>query len=152
MKKLLANDLLILMSRLILGTVFVVASLDKIFMPEAFATSVQAYQLVPFSLVNILALIIPWVELICGIVLICGVSVRASSLILMCLLLLFVLAIISAIVRQLKIDCGCFGAAYNSPVGWGRVLEDLGLLLLSVHLFFYPDSRYELETHLPHNE
>jgi len=135
----------VLLSRFVLGMVFIVASIEKIAMPETFALSIVAYQVVPMSFVNVFALVIPWLELFCGVFLVGGMFVRSSSLLLSLLLLVFIVAIISAMVRHLNIDCGCFGAIRSSPVGIARVLEDLGLLLLGIHLFFFPKSSFSLE-------
>jgi hypothetical protein len=120
---------------MILGTVFIVASIDKIVVPAAFAESILAYRIVPYAFVNLVALLIPWVELVCGVLLVAGVRVRPSAVILSALLSVFILAIISALVRELKIDCGCFGSDHATPVSWTKVAEDVGLLLLGLHAF-----------------
>jgi len=122
-----------------MGTVFIVASIDKITAPDAFAASVVAYQLLPYSLVNLFALIVPWIELICGVYLVAGVHVRASSSILSILIGIFIVAIISALLRELKIDCGCFGKEHATPVRWMKVLEDVGLLVLGALSYFFAD-------------
>ena len=130
--------LFVVLSRFVLGVVFVVAAVDKIAVPEVFAISIEAYRLIPVSLVNIFALVVPWIELLCGVFIIAGVRQRACALILSALLALFIGAIFSAMARDLKIDCGCFGAAHASPVGWPKIAEDAGLLLLA--LFVYRKS------------
>ena len=135
MSDILSNKYVLLVSRCVLGTVFIVAAIDKISNPDIFAEAVQAYQLLPFSLVNIFALVVPWVELLCGIFLVVGVFLRSSSMLLSFLLLAFIVAMLSALVRHLQIDCGCFGAAHASTVGWDRILEDIGLYVLGVHVF-----------------
>ncbi len=138
MTALLSNKYVMLLSRVVLGTVFIVAAIDKIANPDFFAESIVAYKLLPYAIVNMFALIVPWAELLCGVFLIGGVFMRSSSLLLSLLLVMFLLAIMTAILRGLEIDCGCFGAAHATPVGWGKILEDIGLLMLAVHLFFYP--------------
>jgi uncharacterized membrane protein YphA (DoxX/SURF4 family) len=140
MKAFFSNTYLLLVSRIVLGAVFVVASVEKIAEPELFASSVQAYRMLPLFLINILALLIPWLELVCGILLVTGLKLRASSAILFILLCVFVVAIISAIFRGLSIDCGCFGSMVASPVGWDRVLEDVGWMVLCLHLMIFPKS------------
>jgi uncharacterized membrane protein YphA (DoxX/SURF4 family) len=142
---LLGNKYFTLISRLVLGFVFIVASVEKISMPEEFAASVQAYQMVPFALINIFALILPWVELICGIFLLGGICVRASSALLSCLLAMFILVIVIALVKNLQIDCGCFGSSHATPIGWQKVLEDVGLLLLAIQLYVFPISAFSLQ-------
>jgi uncharacterized membrane protein YphA (DoxX/SURF4 family) len=135
MKKLLEHRFVILLARLVLGVVFILASVDKIASPEAFSVSVEAYRLLPFPTVNIFALLVPWLELLCGVFLLAGYMIRGSSLIASILLCLFTFAILSAMARALNIDCGCFGGAYRAPVSWTRVGEDLGLLVLALYVY-----------------
>ena len=52
--------------RLILGTVFIWASLDKIIDPEKFARNISNYHIVPYGLENTIAIILPWLELLIG--------------------------------------------------------------------------------------
>jgi uncharacterized membrane protein YphA (DoxX/SURF4 family) len=144
MDKILGNKYLTLVSRILLGLVFIVASVDKIAMPEMFAASIQAYQIVPFPLINIFALILPWVELICGVFIIGGIFVRSSSVLVSCLLVVFILGISSAMVQNLSIDCGCFGPSHATPIGWQKIFEDIGLLLLSIQLYYFPRSVFAL--------
>lgn len=136
MKQFFSNKYLLILSRFILGVVFIVASIEKIAFPELFALNIQAYKILPTSLVNISALIIPWMELICGIFLISGVFVGSSSVILSGLLVVFIILLFSALIRGLKIDCGCFGSA-PSPVSWMRIVEDVGFLFLGFHIFYF---------------
>lgn len=144
MNNILGNKYLTLISRIILGLVFIIASVEKIAMPGEFALSVQAYQIVPLPLVNIVALILPWIELICGLFLLGGIFVRSSSVLLSCLLVIFILGISTALVQNLKIDCGCFGPTHATPIGWKKILEDVGLLLLAIQLYFFPRSAFAL--------
>ena len=138
MKSFPGNKYLILLSRLILGVVFIIASIDKIADPAAFAASIQAYQLFPVALVNLAALVMAWIELLCGVFLLGGVLVRGSSAIVSLLLAVFIAAMLSAMARGLVIDCGCFGKGHETPLGWLRVLEDAGMLLLGLYLVRFP--------------
>src|SRR6185436_16375541 len=99
----------VLAARLLLGLVFIIASIDKIASPDAFAASIHAYRLTPALIENLLAIAVPWIELLCGMCLVLGVNVRASSFLLTLLLGVFSVAISIALLRGLKIDCGCFG-------------------------------------------
>ena len=47
-------------ARVILGAVFIYASIDKIRNPEAFAKAVYNYQILPDSLINLTAIALPW--------------------------------------------------------------------------------------------
>lgn len=53
-------------ARIFLGLVFVVASVDKIIHPKAFAEIIYNYQILPGSLINLTAIILPWLELLLG--------------------------------------------------------------------------------------
>ncbi|MCK4385442.1 MAG: DoxX family membrane protein [candidate division Zixibacteria bacterium] len=65
----------VLLFRLILGGIFIYASPDKITHPEQFAKIVYNYNILPHSLINIFAIIMPWMELICGFFLITRIFV-----------------------------------------------------------------------------
>lgn len=141
MKRVLSHPAVLLGSRFVLGMVFIVAAVEKISQPEGFATAIEAYEMTPVAVVNILAVVLPWLELICGLFLIGGVYVRGGSAVLAGLLVLFIVAISAAILRGLNINCGCYGASGGTPVGWNKVLEDVGLLVLAWHLIRFWPSR-----------
>jgi putative oxidoreductase len=152
MKNILSHQYIILLSRGILGLVFIIASIEKIAIPEVFAVNVQAYRVAPISLVNLIALIIPWIELLSGVFLISGTFIRSSATVLSGLLCFFIIMLVTAIFRGLTIDCGCFGALLDSRVGWFRVLEDIGLLLLGIHIIIFPKHESTVSTQTTHDE
>ncbi len=126
---LLSNRYLLIASRFLLGMVFVTAAVPKIAEPGSFAVSIEAYEMLPLFAVNIAAIVIPWIELVCGVYLVAGVRPRASAALAGILLAFFSVAISVAVLRGLNINCGCFGPTGGSPVGWGKVAEDIALLL-----------------------
>ena len=140
MKSFLYHRYVVFAVRVFFGSMFIIASIEKIAYPETFAIAVEAYKLVPISLVNIFSLMIPWMELLCGIFLLGGVFLKASASILTMLLGMFIIAILSAMMRQLNIDCGCFGPAHSTPVGWNKVLEHVGLIILGIYLILAPGT------------
>jgi putative oxidoreductase len=148
MKAILHNPLFQLIARLVLGGVFLVAAIDKIAVPDAFAKSINNYHIVPTYLVNISALLLPWLELLCSIFLITGIRVKASALITSGMLVVFIVAIISAMMRGLDINCGCFSQAGVAPtkVGWGKVAEDVGLLVLGIALIISNGNTFSFES------
>ena len=124
------NKYLLLTIRLFFGFVFIYASVTKISDPEGFAQAIYNYKLLPLFLVNILAIILPWIELTTGILLLFGVSVKENSAILNGLLIIFIIAIIISLFRGLDINCGCFGTVDGAKVGLQKILENIGLLIL----------------------
>lgn len=127
-----------LTARLILGAVFIYASVDKIIHPSAFAEAVYNYQILPDFLINLTAIILPWLELTLGLSLIFGLFREGSVLIATGLLVVFLSAMIFNLARGLNIHCGCFstsaGEAGASMV-WS-VIRD-GLFLLPAFYLFY---------------
>jgi uncharacterized membrane protein YphA (DoxX/SURF4 family) len=67
--------------RIFLGGVFVWAAWVKIAEPQGFAAIIGNYQLLPGPLVNPLAVLLPWLEALCGVLLIVGAWVDGSLLI-----------------------------------------------------------------------
>jgi len=108
MKKLLSNDWLTLICRFFFGGIFIYASLDKIAHPDQFARIVFNYHLVPGSLINLMALILPMSEFIAGVFLIVGVLYEGARNYLLLLLAIFMVAIGINVVRGVDLECGCF--------------------------------------------
>lgn len=152
MKTLLNNPILVLAVRLVLGGIFIFAALDKIAEPDAFAKSISNYHLIPTAMLNIMALTMPWIELLAGIFLIIGVRLKAASAIISGMLIVFLVAIISAIIRGYNIDCGCFAqtsqgaAAKASKVGWLKVMEDTAMLIGGLYIYFFPNKHYTFDS------
>ena len=141
MNKILSNKYFLVSIRIILGFVFIFAAISKAAEPETFAKAIYNYKLLPLSLINILAITLPWIELSAGLLLVFGVSVKENSVILSGMLLVFIIAIAISLARGLNIDCGCFGTVDGSKVGLMKILENAGLLLLGLILIMY-DSKY----------
>ncbi|UCH71318.1 MAG: DoxX family protein, partial [Candidatus Bathyarchaeota archaeon] len=65
-KKFLTHRYFALALRLYIGGLIIYASMYKINYPAEFAEAVASYQIVPYWAVNIVAVVLPWVELISG--------------------------------------------------------------------------------------
>ena len=137
MKNLLRSKYLAFLFRLILGCVFVYASFDKIGHPAEFARIVYNYHFLPTSAINLFAVILPWIELMCGMALILGLFVESASLLIGFLLGIFIVALSSAVIRGLDISCGCFSTASSSEkVVWDTIIRDLIMLMLVVQVYY----------------
>jgi len=134
MNKIISNKYFLLSIRIVLGFVFIFAAISKATEPEAFARAISNYKLLPLFSINILAIILPLIELCTGILLVFGISVKENSTILSGLLLIFIIAIAISLVRGLNIDCGCFGTVGGTKVGIQKILENIGLLILGMIL------------------
>lgn len=132
-----------------LGAVFVAAALPKILDPPAFAHMIYNYRLVPAGLVNALALVMPWIELVVGILLIVGAWRREAAVVATLLLLVFLGAIGWNLARGHAIDCGCFDvrSAGKTPgellsdMKWVLV-RDVGLLMLAAQVLLATSPQF----------
>ncbi|MEO8168066.1 MAG: MauE/DoxX family redox-associated membrane protein [bacterium] len=147
MKTLLKNDYIIAAIRIILGFILIVASIDKISDPNAFGVSIGYYRIFNSTIILLIATIIPWIELLCGMSLVFGVGVRGGSLMSCILLIVFTAAVISGIFRGLDISCGCFTHDPKvDKIGWAKVAENVGLILLSLAIFFSRVDRFSVDS------
>ena len=145
MRRIIDNDLLTLIVRLVVGITFIYASYYKVLDPGSFAKSIWYYHLVPGNLINLLAIILPWIELVCGLGLIVGVFYRGSVFLISIMTMVFILAIASAIARGIDLDCGCFKAAESSSSDtWTSLWFDIGLLVLLAQLYTSRSVRWML--------
>ena len=99
-----------LIFRVILGITLIYASYYKILDPEAFSKNIHNYHITD-NLVwveNLVALILPWLELILGVFLIFGVFLKGSTNITIGLLAFFIIILSQAVLRGIDVHCGCF--------------------------------------------
>jgi uncharacterized membrane protein YphA (DoxX/SURF4 family) len=146
------NPYLLLVFRLVLAAVFVYAAAQKIGKPLAFADEIKMYGILDIGpLLYITAVVLPWVELLCGISLVTGIFMRGTALILLVLNGVFLVAVsirTGAIMKaddipfmKVYYDCGCgFGATY----AWKKLAEDVVFLFFSLMLLLAPAYRFVL--------
>lgn len=137
--KVLSNKYLLFLIRIVLAFIFIYAGAEKITDPNAFAISISNYRLLPVSTLNFIAIILPWIELVTGVLLLFGISVKENSTIILVMLLIFTVAIIISLFRGLSIDCGCFGK--GTQIGLFKLGENLLMIVSSVLLTIF-DSDY----------
>jgi uncharacterized membrane protein YphA (DoxX/SURF4 family) len=126
-----------------LGAIFIVAAWPKIVDPPSFAHMIYNYRIVPAPLINLSALIMPWVELLAGLALILGIWTRGARWLVGILLVTFIIAISINLARGNAIDCGCFDVAAVGKTHaerirdmWIVVARDLGMLVLLAQLWW----------------
>ena len=141
MIKLFKNINFQLLGRLILGYIFISASIDKIIDPISFSNIIDNYHITPILFNNLLALFIPWLELIIGICLIFNFNINGASLLSIILLIWFIFILSQAILRGINIDCGCFdlNSSNLSDVELKknmlkRIFEDIVFLGISLYI------------------
>jgi len=131
--------------RLFVGGYFVYAALPKIIEPLAFATSISNYGLLPNAIINVIALVLPWLELLCAVGLMIGWRIKLNAALCAAMLAVFSAAVAYAVIMGLKIDCGCFGSAGGDEVSWVKVGKNVLMLLGLVVVYRYPTSPFAFD-------
>jgi len=123
--------------RISLGIVFLVATADKILHPAPFSRILHNYQILPSSLVNLAAIILPWTELLLGLFLLAGWWLYGTVLLSGALFTVFLGALAFNAARGLDIHCGCFSTSLDAGGGiaWNLV-RDLGFWVMALYLGF----------------
>ena len=115
--------------RIILAGVFIAAALPKIVSPHDFSIAVYRYQLLPFALINVVAIYLPWLELTSAVALFMPSLRRAALFILGAMLIVFTIAITINVIRGVNIACGCFSVDPDAKhIGWMNVVRNLVLV------------------------
>ena len=138
------KNLLVMVCRIFLGFMFIYASLDKIAHPEEFAKQIGYYKALPFGLENVLAIVLPWTELIVGICLLAGLLVDGATLVSIIMMLVFILAISQAMLRGIDITCGCFKVSADSEkLGLNTIIRDIVFLIMSFIVLNRQERKFE---------
>lgn len=142
-KNSLKNSWIELAARWILGATFIYASYSKILAPAVFAKIIYGYGLFPEILINLLAIILPFVELIAGLALIIGFYPRSAALIINAMLLAFIISLSINIIRGHEFDCGCFaiGANSQSTFSGPLLIRDFIYLSLGIYVLLFRNPR-----------
>ena len=112
----------------LVGMVFIYAAVLKIIEPEKFAQAIKNYKMVPLVFINLMAVILPWWEVTAGIAMFIPSWRRAASILIFGLACVFTLAVSTAMIRGLDIQCGCFGQ-HSARAGLQTLIVDLAILL-----------------------
>lgn len=118
-----------LAARLFLAGVFFYACLDKIQHPAEFAELVSGYNMLPEAVVPLVAVVLPWLELGLGVLLVLNRWPQGTVLLVNLLLIAFLIMLVSALVRGIDINCGCFSTDASAKANLLLdVVRDLVLL------------------------
>jgi len=139
LKSIFTNSWVELAARWILGLTFIYASFHKILSPADFAKIIYGYDLFPGGSINLVAIILPFVELVFGLALIAGIYPRSAALIINTMLLAFIIVFFLNMVRGYEFDCGCFSSSKikNTTSVKLSLLRNAVFFVLGLHVYLY---------------
>lgn len=148
----------LLIARLVLGGLFIYMGAKKVQIPSEFLKQIRLYQFLPENppfFLNGTAIVLPWLEILCGVALILGLWLRGAALACAAMLAVFTPAILVRALNlkaetgvsffEVKFDCGC-GAGV--VITWKKLIENSLLFLLAVYAMFSRSTRFCLSTML----
>ncbi len=120
--------------RIVLGAIFLYAGILKVTDTTAFAGSIAAYKILPYFGNYLTASVLPWLEILCGALLVTGWRSRVAAIVTILMNLVFIAAMLSAVARGLEIDCGCFKQGAKEPpllaIGRDIIFITMAMLVL----------------------
>jgi len=136
-----------LVVRLALAAIWAWASLSKIGDPRTFVRAVRAYDATPEWLSKAIGYGLPMLELTLAVLLLVGLIVRYAAAVSAALFTVFLIGIVQAAARGIKLECGCFGGGGTSSSTHYTldILRDLGLLVLAVFLILFPLTKLSVD-------
>ena len=147
-----------LIARLVVGVTFLSMGASKIDDPVVFLKLLREYGTLPEQppwMLNGTAVVLPWLEVLCGALLVLGIATRGTALVLFGMLAVFTTAIA---LRALEVqsaediafcavafDCGCGGGPQNIC---RKLTENSGLMLASLVVLLGGGGRFSLRSRL----
>lgn len=141
MRRVFLHPLMVGVYRVVVAAVLLYAGVKKIRVPMEFARLLKEYQILPDQVINMVAVLLPWAEVVCGICLLSGLWVVGAAVLLSGMNVIFVTAIAyrawlimstsGVNFFDLSFDCGCgFGVVYiPTKMVENLILGGVGLMI-----------------------
>ena len=121
----------LLLGRIALAMIFLAAGIAKLREPWLqFAVSINSFKIVPDDMLEPIARILPWFEVVVGAAVLSGIRLKWTSSLATVILGGFLALLIRSWAMGIEVDCGCFGSA--EPLGPQVILRDSLMLVLSL--------------------
>ncbi len=122
-----------LAARTVLGATFLVSGAAKaVTSPGRMVATIRNYGVSGDATARIASRVLPAAEMILGLCIICGLLLPVASIAVISLLLVFNWLIYRSLRQGREFSCSCFGAVNPTPIGFGLILRNTGLLALGV--------------------
>jgi uncharacterized membrane protein YphA (DoxX/SURF4 family) len=125
-------------TRLGLGGILFYAGIVKAPYAASFGEAIANYDLLPRHAIPFVANTLPWLEILTGLSLICGLWTRSAAAASLLMFTVFSAAVVSALVRDLNIDCGCFETATGARIGIHTLAIEGSCMLASLLVLIFP--------------
>jgi len=140
-----------MLARIGLAAVWLVSGALKAVDPDQTFVAVRAYDVLPEAGVEVVAAVLPFLEIALGLLLLVGIGTQIVAVLSAVLLLVFVAGVSQAWARGLSIDCGCFGGGGAVDPGntayVQEILRDTGFLVLAAWLIVRPRALLSFDSH-----
>jgi putative oxidoreductase len=128
------SPILAFAARVAIGALLVAAGALKIGHAPELASAIAGFRLLPAAVIPLLALVLPFFEVLLGLYLLAGLFTRIAAWVAAAQFALYAAAIASAVLRGIPANCGCFGPSDAAVADWPHVAMDAALAILCVAL------------------
>ena len=135
-KQIVTSEYLALVLRIFVGYYFIYASMSKIPYPAQFAELLAAYRIFPYLFVKLMAVVVPWMELVTGLFIIIGLRNRATAILIMLSYIGFNVSIGLNILVGSPITCGCYDTV-GEPISLAKISKNTIWFLFTLQVFLY---------------
>lgn len=112
--------------------VFIYAAQSKIIEPRQFVVAIKNYRMLPEEFLNLMAMFLPWLELVAAVALLVPRTRRAGGVLIIGMLCMFIVAVsYAALYKGYNISCGCFGKG-SAGAGIKTIALDTGLIVATI--------------------
>ena len=141
LRRFLTSPRTIRVSQIAIGILMAWAGLAKIGDLRGFAEQLHNFRMIPIPIENLIAISLPWIELVAALALVFGIRARAGAILVALMLAAFTTAVSVAMVMGLDIECGCFGTGDATRVGLQKLVENVGLTALALVALIRTEKR-----------
>ncbi len=141
-----ANPYLITTVRLLIGLMFILSGIAKLQDPKGFTMAVYNFRILPNALVELYATLIPYVELVAGVLLVIGLFTQLAAVGAFLTLLSFTFAIGWNLRRGARPDCHCFGNLFSEELSSVLVVRNTVLMVILLPVMFVPSTFFAVQS------